>query len=170
VSASSPSSEPPRELTSEEFRNVIGHFASGVTVITTTVDGVAYGTTASAVTSLSLEPPMVLIALNQESETGQAILRSGTFAINILGEGHGEIAVRFARKGGNKFEGIAIAEGRRTGPLLADALAHVECRVTEHVRAATHVVFLAEACEATARPGAPLAYFRGRFGRLELAG
>ncbi len=158
----------PRQLTSDEFRNVIGHFASGVTVITTTVDGKPYGTTASAVTSLSLEPPMVLIAMNQSSETGQAIATQGTFAINILGEDHGEIAVQFARKGAEKFEGVELTEGTEAGPLLTDALAHVECRVTEQVVAGTHVVFIAEALVATARPGAPLAYFRGQFGRLEL--
>ncbi|MCW2951825.1 MAG: flavin reductase domain protein FMN-binding protein [Conexibacter sp.] len=161
--------EQPRRLTPDEFRNVIGHFASGVTVITTTLDGRPYGTTASAVTSLSLEPPMVLVALNQSSATGRAIAQVGTFAINVLGEDHREIAVRFARKGDDKFDGIELAEGQYAGPLLADALAHVECRVTEQVVAGTHVVFIAEALVATARPGAPLAYFRGQFGRLELA-
>lgn len=168
MTSSSHPGEAPRELGSEEFRNVIGHFASGVTVITTTVDGTPFGTTASAVTSLSLEPPMVLIAMNQSSETGRAIATQGTFAINILGEGHGEIAVRFARKGGEKFAGVELAEGTYAGPLLADALAHVECRVTEQVVAGTHVVFIAQALVASARPGAPLAYFRGQFGRLEL--
>jgi flavin reductase (DIM6/NTAB) family NADH-FMN oxidoreductase RutF len=168
MSSSDQQNEQPRRLTPDEFRNVIGHFASGVTVITTTVDGKPYGTTASAVTSLSLEPPMVLIAMNQSSSTGQAIAAQGTFAINILGEDHGEIAVRFARKGDDKFDGIELAQGQHAGPLLADALAHVECRVTEQVVAGTHVVFIAEALVATARPGAPLAYFRGQFGRLEL--
>ena len=159
----------PRPLGSEEFRHVIGHFASGVTVVTTTHDAKVYGTTASAVTSLSLEPPLVLIAMNQASATGAAIAGSGSFAINILGEEHGEIAMTFARKGGDKFAEVELAEGRCTGPLLADALAHVECRVTEQVTAGTHTIFIAQALVASARQGAPLAYFRGKFGRLEFA-
>src|SRR5690606_26779796 len=103
---------PPRRLTADEFRHVIGHFTSGVTVVTTTVQGRPAGTTASAITSLSLEPPMVLVCLHQSSATGQAIAASGTFAINILGQGHDELALRFARKGGaEKFAGVELAEG-----------------------------------------------------------
>jgi flavin reductase (DIM6/NTAB) family NADH-FMN oxidoreductase RutF len=158
-----------RRLSSDEFRHVIGHFASGVTVVTTMLDETPYGTTASAVTSLSLEPPMVLIAMSKESTTGAAIAQHGSFAINILGEEHGELAVNFARKGGDKFADVELAGGAFTGPLLADALAHVECEVKEQVTAGTHIVFIAEALVASARPGAPLAYFRGKFGRLELA-
>src|SRR5215467_204267 len=155
-----------RRLGPDEFRHVIGHFASGVTVVTTMVDDTPYGTTASAVTSLSLEPPMVLIAMNKESATGASIAQRGSFAINILGEEHGELAVNFARKGGDKFADVELAGGTYTGPLLADALAHVECEVKEQVTAGTHIVFIAEALVASARPGAPLAYFRGKFGRL----
>jgi flavin reductase (DIM6/NTAB) family NADH-FMN oxidoreductase RutF/DNA-binding FadR family transcriptional regulator len=169
VSTSSSESDQPRRLTSEEFRDVIGHFASGVTVITTTAHGRPAGTTASAVASLSLEPPMVLISMNQASSTGKAIAESGWFAINILGEEHGDLAMRFAKKGEHKFDGVATHHGRHVGPLLDDALAHLECRVTEQVVAGTHVVFIAEVLAASARPGEPLAYFRGRFGRLELA-
>jgi flavin reductase (DIM6/NTAB) family NADH-FMN oxidoreductase RutF len=162
------SSESSRRLTADEFRDVIGHFASGVTVITTSVDGQAYGTTASAVASLSLEPPSLLICMNLESATGQAVARAGRFAVNILGEDHGELALRFARKGGDKFAGVALTGGEHGQPLLAEALASLVCRVTERVAAGTHVVFIGEVEEATARPGAPLAYFRGRFGRLAL--
>jgi flavin reductase (DIM6/NTAB) family NADH-FMN oxidoreductase RutF len=159
--------EPPRRLTPEEFRDVIGHFASGVTVVTTTAGGTPAGTTASAVTSLSLEPPMVLVCLSQSSATGQAIASSGSFAVNILGEEHGELAVRFARKGGDKFDGVALRRGHYAGPLLDDAIAHLECRVAEQVAAGTHVVFIADVLDGTARSGEPLAYFRGRFGRLD---
>jgi flavin reductase (DIM6/NTAB) family NADH-FMN oxidoreductase RutF len=161
--------QPPRRLTPDEFRHVIGHFASGVTVVTTTLEGKPYGTTASAVTSLSLEPPMVLIAMSQSSATGAAIAQRAWFAINILGESHGDIAVTFARRGGDKFADTECTEGHCIGPLLAGALGHVECRVKEQVTAGTHIVFIAEAVVASARPGAPLAYFRGRFGRLEFA-
>jgi 4-nitrophenol 2-monooxygenase / 4-nitrocatechol 4-monooxygenase, reductase component len=159
-----------RRLTPSEFRNVIGHFASGVTVITTGGGGRRNGTTASAVTSLALEPPMLLVCMNRESATGAAIASSGAFAVNILGEEHGELAIRFARKGDDKFDGVEIADGERGQPLLAGAIAHLECRVTEQVAAGTHTVFIAEVEAATAQVGAPpLAYYRGRFGRLEIA-
>jgi flavin reductase (DIM6/NTAB) family NADH-FMN oxidoreductase RutF len=159
-----------RPLEPSEFRNVIGHFASGVTVITTTAEGQRHGTTASAVTSLALEPPMLLVCMNRESATGVAMASSGAFAVNILGEEHGELAIRFARKGHDKFEGVEIADGARGQPLLAGAIAHLECRVTEQVAAGTHTVFIAEVEAATAQVGAPpLAYYRGRFGRLEIA-
>jgi flavin reductase (DIM6/NTAB) family NADH-FMN oxidoreductase RutF len=161
-----------RRLTPEEFRDVIGHFASGVTVITAAHGGGAKGTTASAVSSLSLEPPMVLICLNKTSSTARAISDAGRFAVNILGEDQADEAMRFAKRskpGQDKFAGIAVEYGAEGEPLLADALATLECHVAEQVTGGTHFVFLAEVERASARSGAPLAYFRGKFGRLELA-
>jgi flavin reductase (DIM6/NTAB) family NADH-FMN oxidoreductase RutF len=156
-----------RRLTPEEFRDVMGHFASGVTVITTLDGEEPLGTTASAVSSLSLEPPMLLVCLNVESVTGQGVKRSGAFGVNILEVGQEDLARHFARKGEHKFADVSYAPGRVGQPLLADALAHLECRVTEEVTAGTHSVFLAEVETAGARAGTPLAYFRGRFGRLD---
>lgn len=158
-----------RTLRPEEFRDVIGHFASGVTVITTRYEGVPYGTTASAISSLSLEPPMLLICMNKSSSTGQAVASAGRFAVNILSEDQPDEAMRFARKGENKFKGIAVTDGEDGEPLLENALATLECRIVEEATGGTHTVFLSEVERASARPGAPLAYFRGQFGRLELA-
>lgn len=158
-----------RSLNPDEFRDVIGRFASGVTVITTAVDGVPLGTTASAVSSLSLTPPMVLICMNETSSTGQAIATSKAFAINILSEDQQDLAMQFASKSADKFDGATSRIGQHGQPVLDDALATLECRVVEAVRGGTHTVFLAEVDAATARTGAPLAYFRGQFGRLEIA-
>jgi flavin reductase (DIM6/NTAB) family NADH-FMN oxidoreductase RutF/DNA-binding FadR family transcriptional regulator len=158
-----------RTLTSDEFRNVIGHFATGVTVITAAHGDQRFGTTASAVSSLSLEPPMVLICINKDSSTGQAIAAAGAFAINVLTEDQGALAEHFARKGGDKWSAVEAIDGSGGQPLLADALAHLECRVVEEVTGGTHTVFLSAVTSATAREGAPLAYFRGKFGRLEMA-
>jgi flavin reductase (DIM6/NTAB) family NADH-FMN oxidoreductase RutF len=157
-----------RRLSSEEFRDVIGHFASGVTVITALHEGDRKGTTASAVSSLSLDPPMVLTCLHRDSSTGQAILASRAFGINILGEDQTSEAMSFAGKG-DKFAGVAVAAGEAGVPLLADALATLECRVTDIATGGTHHVFFGEVARASARDGAPLAYYRGKFGRLELA-
>jgi flavin reductase (DIM6/NTAB) family NADH-FMN oxidoreductase RutF len=164
-----PGDEALRRLSPDEFREVIGHFASGVTVITAVHEGSPYGTTASAVTSLSLEPPMVLVCMSKQSETGQAMGAAGRFAVNILSQNQADAAVRFARKGSSKFEGVEVTPGEWGEPLLAQALATLECRVVEEVTGGTHSVFLAEVHRASARGGAPLAYFRGQFGRLELA-
>lgn len=147
----------------------MGHFASGVTVITALRDGLPFGTTASAVTSLSLEPPMLLICMNKQSETGKAVAATGCFGVNILGADQVDLAERFAQKGGDKFAGVPVTPGTWGEPLFDDALATLECRVAEETSGGTHFVFLAEVVSGAARGGTPLAYFRGEFGRLELA-
>ena len=81
------------------FRQVIGNFMSGVVVITTRHDGVDHGMTVSAISSLSLEPPLLLICLNVNSGTQEAVRRAGTFGVNILAEHQGDLADRFARSG-----------------------------------------------------------------------
>jgi len=156
----------------ETFRHVIGHFASGVTVLTardTARDGGDdFGATASAVSSLSLEPPMLLVCLNTRSSTQQAIHSSRAFGVNILDEDQGIVAERFASPHGRKFEGLNVERGEGGVPLLADSLAYCECRVREDVLAGTHRVFLADVTRAVAREGSPLTYFRGKFGRFEV--
>jgi len=150
------------------FRDVMGRFASGVTVITTHAHDADSGTTASAVSSLSLDPPMVLVCLNMTSSTQAAVRDAGCFAVNILGADQSELAFQFATKSGAaKFEGAKIVRGERGVPLLAGALAHIECRVAEMVTGGTHTVFLGEVDHAAASEGAPLTYFRGTFGRFE---
>jgi flavin reductase (DIM6/NTAB) family NADH-FMN oxidoreductase RutF/DNA-binding GntR family transcriptional regulator len=152
------------------FRRVISNFMSGVVVITTEHDGLRHGMTVSAVSSLSLEPPMLLVCLNSASTTQEAVRRSSQFAVNILAEHQGHIAERFARPGSeDKFGGLETRPGRTGVPVLPDVLATVECRVAEVVTGGTHRVFLAEAVHAEAGEGSPLAYFRGKFGKFELA-
>lgn len=155
-----------RSPSGEQYREVIGHFASGVTVITTAVGEERSGTTANAVTSLSVEPPMLLVCLNRESSTGAAIDRSGYFVVNILTEDQEHLAGHFASKDPKKFEALPATDVSR--PLLHDALAHIECQVTERVTSATHIIFIGLVEAASASEGRPLAYYRGRFGRLQL--
>lgn len=151
------------------FRDVVGRFTSGVTVITTS-DGVQrYGTTASAMTSLSLDPPMLLICLNRSSSTQAAVMEAGSFAVNILSDGQQALAGQFARKGDDKFAGVPVRYGETGAPLLEGSLATLECRTVETVSGGTHTVFLAEVVSADAQELEPLTYFRGRFGRLERA-
>lgn len=155
-------------ISSDQFRDVIGHFATGVTVITAVDAEEQYGTTASAISSLSLEPPMLLICMDRQSTTGAAVGRVRRFAVNILNEHQDDLARRFATKAERKFDGVRLLAGRYGEPLLADALAHVECHVVEEVSGGSHTVFLAEVHRASASAGTPLAYYRGEFGRLKV--
>jgi flavin reductase (DIM6/NTAB) family NADH-FMN oxidoreductase RutF/DNA-binding GntR family transcriptional regulator len=151
----------------QRFRDVVGHLASGVTVITTrTADG-DHGMTASSVTSLSLAPPMMLVCLNNAAPTTDAVAHAGRYAINVLGQGHGHLAHQFAVPSDDKFAQVAVEDGELDVPLLSEALAHLECRVVEKVTAGTHSIFLGLVQRATARSGHPLTYFRGGFGRFE---
>jgi 4-nitrophenol 2-monooxygenase / 4-nitrocatechol 4-monooxygenase, reductase component len=152
----------------EVFRDVIGHFPSGVTIVTAREDDVDYGVTVSAVASLSLEPPMLLACLNQISRTKAVIERTGMFAVNVLTEQQEELAARFATNRDDKFKGLDVRNGTLAVPLLPDALAHVECRVVDTAVGGTHTVFLAEVERAERFKGAPLAHFRGKYTRLAL--
>jgi 4-nitrophenol 2-monooxygenase / 4-nitrocatechol 4-monooxygenase, reductase component len=154
-------------VSAADFRGLIGVFATGVTVVTTVDRGMSYGTTASALSSVSLDPPTLLVCMNRASRTGHAIAASGHFAVNVLGEDQEVVARHFARPGSD-FSAYATTRGRRGSPLLADALASFECRVTDAVEAGTHTVLIGAVEAAKGRHGMPLAYFRGRFGRLSL--
>lgn len=153
-------------LDSDTFRDLIGRFATGVTVITARDGDTAHGTTASAVSSLSLQPPMLLICMNEQSATGRAVARSGYFAVNVLNEDQHDVAHRFATKHPDKFAGIPTAHGPSGQILLPGALATFECRVVDQVTGGTHTVFVAEVQYADGHAGRPLAYFRGRLGQL----
>ncbi|HZO05606.1 MAG TPA: flavin reductase family protein [Solirubrobacterales bacterium] len=163
-----------RPPTSVQYREVIGHFASGVTVVTTAVGERSFGTTANAVTSVSAEPPMLLVCLNRDSETGKAIDQSGYFVVNILTEDQEHLAGHFATKDAGKFDVAPFGHEEppklrsHERPLLEDALAHIECQVTERVTSATHIIFIGLVEVAEAGEGSPLAYYRGSFGRLEV--
>jgi flavin reductase (DIM6/NTAB) family NADH-FMN oxidoreductase RutF/Mn-dependent DtxR family transcriptional regulator len=140
-----------------------------VTLVTTRSPEGPFGMTASSVTSLSLDPPMMLACLNTSSVTCAAVSASGAYGVNVLGEGQGHLAHQFATPSSDKFAGVQVSEGVLGVPLLSEALARIECEVVEEVRAATHTVFLGRVRRAEAAEGAPLTYFRGGFGRFEFA-
>jgi flavin reductase (DIM6/NTAB) family NADH-FMN oxidoreductase RutF/DNA-binding GntR family transcriptional regulator len=152
---------------SAAFRHVVGHLASGVTVITTTSPEGDFGMTASSVTSLSADPPMMLACLNQGAPTGRAVSMAGTFCINVLGQEHAHLATQFAIPSDDKFKGVNTSTGVTGVPVLDDALAHIECEVVEEVSGGTHSIFIGRVVRAVAHEGAPLTYFRGGFGRFE---
>ena len=151
------------------FRQVVGNLASGVTLVTTRTPEGTFGMTASSVTSLSLDPPMMLACLNRSSVTSTAVSTAGAYAVNVLGQGQEHLAQQFAVPSADKFAGVRVTEGTLGLPLLADALARIECQVVEEVHAATHTIFLGRVVDAQADQGNPLTYFRGGFGRFEFA-
>jgi 4-nitrophenol 2-monooxygenase / 4-nitrocatechol 4-monooxygenase, reductase component len=150
----------------EVFRDVIGHFPSGVTIVTARADELDYGVTVSALASLSMEPPMLLACLNQISRTKAVIERTRAFAVNVLTEEQEELAALFATNSDDKFKGLDVHYGTLGAPLFTGALAHVECRVVDTAVGGTHTVFLAEVERAERFGGSPLAHFRGRYVRL----
>jgi flavin reductase (DIM6/NTAB) family NADH-FMN oxidoreductase RutF/DNA-binding GntR family transcriptional regulator len=159
----------PPSFDADTFRHVVGHLPSGVTIVTTRAPDADFGMTASSVTSLSLRPPMMLACLNKESATSRAVSQAGAYAVNVLGQGHEDLAQRFATPRKDKFTGIGVVDGVLGLPLLAGALAHIECTVVEEVTGGTHSIFLGRVESARAAEGSPLTYFRGSFGRFEFA-
>ncbi|GHH99874.1 flavin reductase family protein [Neobacillus kokaensis] len=164
---SSQENKPNQAVSSEEFRNVIGHFASGVSIITVRENEVDYGITASAVSSVSLDPPMLLVCANKSTGTCHAISKAGSFTVNILADGQSDLALQFARANTDKFKDVNMSYGELGNPVLNDTLAQIECRVVEEVTGGTHSVFLAEVQKADAAENDPLVYFRGKFGQFK---
>jgi len=141
---------------------------SGVVVITATHQGERRGMTVSAVASLSLDPPMIVTCLNAASATQEVVRRAGAFAVNILAEDQEHLAGLFARPGADPFLDLPCEPGITGAPILAGTLAVLECQIVQEVRGGSHRVLLANVVRASAGEGSPLAYFRGRFGRIEL--
>jgi flavin reductase (DIM6/NTAB) family NADH-FMN oxidoreductase RutF len=159
--------DPVADIDGATFRRVVGHLASGVTVISCAVDGKPHGMTASSVTSLSADPPMMLACVNRSAPTSVAIRAAGGFVVNVLRAGQEHMAQQFARPSDDKFAGVATTYGALSMPVLREALAYLECEVCEQVDAGTHTILLGRVVNASASDGEPLAYFRGGFGRLQ---
>src|SRR5213592_897061 len=150
-----------------ELRKVMGCFATGVTVITTRdQEGRPYGLTANAVTSLSLEPPLLLICVDRKAETFPHFFDSKIFVLNILADDQEDVSRRFAKTGGDKFEGLRCRLGRLDTPILDGTLGHVECRIIETLEGGDHVIHIGEVEHAEARDGRPLLFFRGSYRHL----
>lgn len=153
-------------MTAQEFRAAMGHFATGVTVISAAHDGAVHAATVCAVTPVTLEPPSVLVCLNRTSDTESAIRASGHFVINVLTAKQIAVADACAGKGGDKLRGIGFEYDPGGAPVVADALAHLSCAVTDTQEIGTHSLFLGGVERTDTNDGDPLTVFRGRYGRL----
>lgn len=150
------------------FRALLGRFATGVTVVTTRdADGIDHGMTVSALCSLSLDPPLVLICIERTASMHDVLLGSSEFVVNILSEDQEPIARRFAEQLEDRFEGVGYARGV-TGPaVLSDALAHIECTLVDRHPGGDHTICIGEVIAGVARSDRPLLYYRGGYTQME---
>jgi 4-nitrophenol 2-monooxygenase / 4-nitrocatechol 4-monooxygenase, reductase component len=147
-----------------ELRRVMGHFATGVTVITSfRKSGELHGLTANAFTSVSLEPPLLLICVDKKAESYPCFDEVGVFTVNILAADQESLSRRFAVSGGNKFEGVAYHLGGNGAPILESTLGHIECRITARHDGGDHTIYVGEVQEAETREHKPLLFFRGGY-------
>ena len=150
-----------------ELRNVMGHFATGVTIITTKdVSGKPFGLTANAFSSLSLDPPLVLICVDKKVDCYACFEQSKIFVVNVLSEGQDQLSTRFATKGIEKFEGVAVRQGNLGVPLLEGAVAHIECTLTSAYEGGDHTIYVGEIQSVAASGDRPLLFFKGKYSRL----
>lgn len=155
-------------MDSRRFREVAGHFVSGVTIVTGRDSaGEVFGLTASSFTSVSLDPLLVLVCVDRDSVTLPRLLEAGAFAVNILPAGAGELARRFAgRDREGRFAGLPWVPAPSGSPVLGEALAWMDCRLWRSVEAGDHLLLLGRVEGGDARDGDPLVWFRGGFHHL----
>ncbi len=155
------------DVSAADFRNAIGHFATGVTVITTVdPDGQPVGTTASAVTSLSLDPPLILVCFDRSSVTLEALVAHGAFAVNVLGARQQHLSANFARRGlAAAWDEVRHRRGRNGSPRIEGVIATLECTVEHRLDGGDHEIIVGRVreVETTTDDAAPLIYWRGRY-------
>ncbi len=147
-------------------REILGRFATGVTIVSTTTGDSTWGMTANAVTSLSLDPPLVLVCVIKDSQTHTILKESKCFAVNILGEDQEEISNRFASSGPKDFSDFETKTAETGAPILANTLGWVDCRLHEIQPGGDHDIFIGEVVDGEASDGRPLLFFGGKYGKI----
>jgi flavin reductase (DIM6/NTAB) family NADH-FMN oxidoreductase RutF len=155
-----------------EFRSVIGHFASGVAVITSADGDSLHGMTANAISSLSLDPVLLLICVDKTAHTYQAVQASQAFAVNVLGEHQETLSRLFAKHDDSPpgtLRGQTFRKGQTGTPILTDCLAFLECRVVNMIDGGDHSIFLGEVVDEAVvnQDLAPLIFYRGGYRSLD---
>jgi len=154
---------------SAKYRQVLGHFPTGVTVITAVNDGVPAGMAVGSFASLSLEPPQVLFCAGHSSTTWPKIQQAGAFCVNILSETQEDVCRVFASKAEDKFAEIGWKRSGTGSPLLEGVLAYIDCEIAQVVASGDHDVVVGAVRELEVlHEGGPLLFFRGGYGRFQL--
>ncbi|MFN7918598.1 MAG: flavin reductase family protein [Bryobacteraceae bacterium] len=151
-----------------EFRRLCSRFATGVAIATTLDErGQPHGMTVNSFASVSLDPPMVLICVDLQSNLMPMFLHCRYYGVNVLNEDQQELSHRFAQSGHDRFGGIEWQAGKSGVPLLPGALAHFECRLDRSLDAGDHAVLIGEVVGGRAFSGSPLLYFESKYRRLK---
>jgi flavin reductase (DIM6/NTAB) family NADH-FMN oxidoreductase RutF/DNA-binding MarR family transcriptional regulator len=150
-------------LATDGFRRSLAEFATGVTVITTSVKAESFGLTSNSFASVSLEPPLVLWSIRRESKSFAAFTTCSHFAVNVLAEDQIELSQRFARSGPDKFEGLDCRAGEGGAPLFAGAAATFECINRETRDGGDHLIVVGEVLRYSRFDRQPLLFVKGRY-------
>jgi 3-hydroxy-9,10-secoandrosta-1,3,5(10)-triene-9,17-dione monooxygenase reductase component len=153
-------------LDQARFREVLGHFATGITIVTANEEGVPVGFSCQSFAALSLDPPMVLLAPAKSSTSWPRIAQAGAFCVNILGEHQEAVCRVFAVSGGDKFDGVDWTPGVTGAPILTGSLAHVECTLEAIYEGGDHELVTGLVVSMGSSDGTPLVFYRSGFGRF----
>jgi 3-hydroxy-9,10-secoandrosta-1,3,5(10)-triene-9,17-dione monooxygenase reductase component len=150
----------------QRFRRVLGHFATGVAVITAAGPTGPAGMVVSSFTSVSLEPPLVAFLPDKKSNSWRQIQAAGHFCVNILREGQEDLCARFAARGADKFAGVDWRAGTSGSPILENVMAWIDCELVETFESGDHYIAIGEVLEleAAAELATPLVFFQGGYG------
>src|SRR5579864_2165102 len=156
---------PPLDL--NDLRRACSMFPTGV-VIATVIgrDGSPHGITVSSFTSVSLEPPLILICVDHRSRVVRHFMEDGYFAVNILNERQRHLSSHFAQKNPDRFSSVGWYPGYTGSPLLPEVLATMECKLRQRVPAGDHAILIGQVLRVTEGEGSPLAYFKSSYHTL----
>lgn len=151
----------------EEFRRALSRFASGVTVVTgRDASGEAFGITVSAFSSVSLDPPLILVCVNKSTPSGRALLEASHFCVNILGESQSALSDNFASGKEDKFEGVRFSDGIGGAPVLDGAAAAIGCSKFREYDGGDHIIFVGQVEKTDVSEESPLVYWRSGYRSL----
>jgi flavin reductase (DIM6/NTAB) family NADH-FMN oxidoreductase RutF len=168
VSAAPDPVDPPPQFDTDRFKEAMGMFATGVTIVSGMADGEPVGFTCQAFVSLSIDPPYVAVAPARTSTSWPRIARSGSFCVNVLAEDQEDLCRGFAVSGGPKFDGVDWSPAPDTGsPVIAGTLAWVDCRVELVHDAGDHELILGRVVDLGVGDGSPLLFFHSHFATVD---
>ena len=154
---------------SAKYRQVLGHFPTGVTVITAIADGSPVGMAIGSFASLSLEPPSVLFCAGRQSTSWPKVRAAGSFCVNILADDQEDVCRVFASKAPDKFAEIGWKHSGNGNPILEGVLAYIDCTIGDVVESGDHDIVIGQVTDLEVRhEGGPLLFFRGGYGRFSL--
>jgi 3-hydroxy-9,10-secoandrosta-1,3,5(10)-triene-9,17-dione monooxygenase reductase component len=152
-------------MPAHDLRRVAGTFPTGVTILTAASAGGPVGMAANSFTSLSLDPPLVLVCVGHSSSTWPLIEQTGEFCVNILAAGQEHLARRFALKGADRFVDVGFGDSPNGSPLLDGALGFIDCSIERMVEGGDHLVVIGAVTDlGVLRDGPPLVFHRSGFG------